>query len=82
KENFDLVNETKRKVAEVLKKTTSRDMRIDRQAVEGAIRDTVGEFLFRKTQRRPHGTDTRQGGSSDRASDWPAGDSQRTAEHL
>jgi ribonuclease J len=53
KENFDLVNETKRKVAEIIKKTTSRDTKIDWKVVESAIRDHVGEFLFRKTQRRP-----------------------------
>lgn len=53
KENFDLVNETKRKVAEIIKKNTSRDTKIDWKVVEAAIRDHVGEFLFRKTQRRP-----------------------------
>ncbi len=53
KENFDLVNETKRKVFEVVKKNTSRDTRIDFRSIEGAIRDQVGEFLFQKTQRRP-----------------------------
>jgi ribonuclease J len=53
KENFDLVNETKRKVFEVVKKNTSRDTKIDSRSIEGAIRDQVGEFLFQKTQRRP-----------------------------
>lgn len=53
KENFDLVNETKRRVAEIIKRTTSRDTKIDWKSVEGAIRDDVGEFLFQKTQRRP-----------------------------
>lgn len=53
KENFDLVNETKRRVAEIIKRNTSRDTKIDCRSIEGAIRDDVGEFLFQKTQRRP-----------------------------
>jgi len=53
KENFDLVNDTKRRVAEIIKRNTSRDTKIDWKSVEGAIRDDVGEFLFQKTQRRP-----------------------------
>lgn len=53
KENFDLVNETKRRVADIVKRTTSGDTRIDPRSVENAIRDQIGEFLFQKTQRRP-----------------------------
>ncbi len=53
KENFDLVNETKRKVKSIIKKSTSRDTKIDFRQVENDIRDKIGEYLFQKTQRRP-----------------------------
>lgn len=53
KENFDLVNETKRKVRAIVKKTTSRDTKMDFRQVENDIRDKIGEYLFQKTQRRP-----------------------------
>jgi ribonuclease J len=53
KDNFDLVNDTKRKVREVIKKATSKDTQMDYRQVENDIRDRVGEFLFQKTQRRP-----------------------------
>ena len=53
KDNFDLVNETKRKVRQIIKKTTSKDTKIDYRQVENDIRDRIGEFLFQKTQRRP-----------------------------
>jgi ribonuclease J len=53
KENFDLVNETKRKVRDIVKKSTSRDTKMDFRQVENDIRDKIGEYLFQKTQRRP-----------------------------
>ena len=53
KENFDLVNETKRKVLKVVKDNTSKDTSIDWRLIENTIRDTVGQFLFTKTERRP-----------------------------
>jgi ribonuclease J len=53
KDNFDLINDTKRKVRDVIKKTTSTDSKMDYRQVETDIRDRVGEFLFQKTQRRP-----------------------------
>ncbi len=53
KDNFDLINETKKKVHDIIKKTTSKDTRLDHKFIEGEIRDKVGEFLFQKTQRRP-----------------------------
>jgi len=53
KENFDLVNETKRKVMTIVRDTTSQGTSIDWKYVENTIRDTVGQFLFQKTQRRP-----------------------------
>lgn len=53
KENFDLVNETKRKVQDIIKKNTSKDTSLDWDFVRNQIRDTVGQFLFTKTERRP-----------------------------
>jgi ribonuclease J len=53
KENFDLVNETKRKVMKVVKDTTSKETSIDWDLVRNQIRDVVGQFLFSKTERRP-----------------------------
>lgn len=53
KENFDLVNETKRKVTKIVKDSTSKDTSIDWNLVKNNIRDQVGQFLFVKTERRP-----------------------------
>ena len=53
KENFDLVNETKRKVQKVVKDNTSKDTSIDWDLIRNQIRDVVGQFLFTKTERRP-----------------------------
>lgn len=53
KENFDLVNETKRKVTKIVKDSTSKDTSLDWNLVKNNIRDTVGQFLFIKTERRP-----------------------------
>ncbi len=53
KENFDLVNETKRKVTKIVKDSTSKDTSIDWNLVKNNIRDTIGQFLFVKTERRP-----------------------------
>ena len=53
KENFDLVNETKRKVIKIVKDSTSKDTSIDWNLVKNNIRDQVGQFLFTKTERRP-----------------------------
>lgn len=53
KENFDLVNETKRKVTKIVKDSTSKETSIDWNLVKNNIRDTIGQFLFTKTERRP-----------------------------
>lgn len=53
KENFDLVNEAKRKVQKVVKDNTSKDSSIDWDLVRNQIREVVGQFLFTKTERRP-----------------------------
>lgn len=53
KENFDLVNDIKRKVVDIIKKNTSRDTSLDWELVKNQIREQVGQFVFQKTARRP-----------------------------
>jgi len=53
KENFNLVNETKKRVQKIIKETTSKKTSLDKKFIENSIRDNVGKFLFQKTQRRP-----------------------------
>jgi len=53
KENFDLVNEAKRKVQKVVKDNTGKDASIDWELVRNQIREVIGQFLFTKTERRP-----------------------------
>jgi ribonuclease J len=53
KENFDLINEVKRKVQKVIKDNTSKDTSLDWELVRNQIREQVGQFLFQKTERRP-----------------------------
>jgi ribonuclease J len=53
KENFDLVNATKKKVREVVHNATSKDEAVNWTYVKDEIRDVVGQFLYSKTQRRP-----------------------------
>lgn len=53
KENFDLVNATKRKVKDVVAHATAKGESVDWNYVKDQIRDTVGQFLYQKTERRP-----------------------------
>lgn len=53
KENFDLVNATKKVVEKVIHEKTSPDMNINWDYVKNNIRESVGSFLYMKTQRRP-----------------------------
>jgi ribonuclease J len=53
KENFDLVNATKRVVEKIVKEKTSTDAKINWDYVKNNIRESVGSFLYMKTQRRP-----------------------------
>jgi ribonuclease J len=53
KENFDLVNATKKKVEEVVAAKTSPDAAVNWDYVKNNIREVVGQYLFTKTQRRP-----------------------------
>lgn len=53
KENFDLVNATKKVVEKVISEKTSPDMNINWDYVKNNIRESVGSYLYMKTQRRP-----------------------------
>ncbi|MDD3498334.1 MAG: ribonuclease J [Candidatus Moranbacteria bacterium] len=55
KENFDLVNATKEVVKRVVSKNTPKDAKtkINWTMIIDQIREEVGKFLFKKTQRRP-----------------------------
>jgi len=53
KENFDLVNATKKKVEEVVYAKISPDSAVNWDYVRNNIREVVGQFLYTKTQRRP-----------------------------
>jgi ribonuclease J len=53
KENFDLVNATKKKVEEVIAQKTTPGEKANWDYVKNNIREVVGQFLYTKTQRRP-----------------------------
>jgi ribonuclease J len=53
KENFDLVNATKKKVEEIIAQKTVPGEAANWDYVKNNIRESVGSFLYMKTQRRP-----------------------------
>ncbi len=53
KENFDLVNATKKKVEEIIAQKTTPGEPANWDYVKNNIRESVGSFLYMKTQRRP-----------------------------
>ncbi|HBI17067.1 MAG: Beta-lactamase domain protein [Candidatus Moranbacteria bacterium GW2011_GWF2_34_56] len=55
KENFDLVNATKEVVKKVVAKNTNKDdkSKINWVMLNNEIREEVGKYLFKKTERRP-----------------------------
>ncbi|MDR3582942.1 MAG: ribonuclease J [Candidatus Pacebacteria bacterium] len=53
KDNFDLVNEAKRKIQKAIKETTSKNTSVEKKFIEDKIREVVGLYLFQKTERRP-----------------------------
>lgn len=53
KENFDLVNATKKRVKDIVAKTTSKGAEPNWDYIKNNIRDDLGQFLYQKTQRRP-----------------------------
>jgi ribonuclease J len=53
KENFDLVNATKKRLKNIVAKSTSDNGVPNWDYIKNSIRDDLGKFLFQKTQRRP-----------------------------
>ena len=53
KESQKLMNETKQLVKDIIQKTASKDRTTNWAYVKDNLRDKVGEFLFKETQRRP-----------------------------
>lgn len=53
KENFELVNQIKEKVQEVVHLTAVPGVALDWDMVRNTLRDEIGLFLFQKTERRP-----------------------------
>lgn len=53
KENFDLVNATKKKVEEIIDQKTTPGEPANWDYVKNNIREAVGSFLYAKTERRP-----------------------------
>lgn len=53
KENFDLVNATKRVVEKIIREKTAPDAKVNWDYIKNNIRESVGSFLYQKTQRRP-----------------------------
>lgn len=53
KENFDLVNATKKKVEEIIAQKTTPNEPANWDYVKNNIREAVGSFLYMKTERRP-----------------------------
>jgi ribonuclease J len=53
KENFDLVNATKKRVEEIIAQKTTPSEPANWDYVKNAIRESIGSFLYMKTQRRP-----------------------------
>ena len=53
KENFDLVNATKKKVEEIVAQKTTPGEPANWEYVKNNIREAVGQYLYQKTQRRP-----------------------------
>ncbi|HHX58818.1 MAG TPA: ribonuclease J [Candidatus Moranbacteria bacterium] len=54
KENFDLVNATKKRLRSIVAKNIGdKKVTPNWDHIKNAIRDDIGQFLFQKTQRRP-----------------------------
>ncbi len=53
RESKELLDQTRRKVKEIISKTTSDEHTVNWSYVKDNIRDKIGQFLYTKTQRRP-----------------------------
>lgn len=53
KNNDDLIREVKHEIRKMIESSTVKDQEANFAELRQQIRDTVGEYLFKKTQRRP-----------------------------
>jgi ribonuclease J len=53
RESKELLEQTRKKVKEIVNKTTSREQTTNWSYLKDNIRDKIGQFLYTKTQRRP-----------------------------
>ena len=53
KESKELLHQTRRKVIETVEKATASGGVVNWTYVKDNLRNTLGDFLFQKTQRRP-----------------------------
>src|SRR3989338_105959 len=53
RESKDLLSQTRKKVVEIVEKTTGHGTAVNWSYVKDEIRNKVGDFLFAKTERRP-----------------------------
>jgi len=53
KESQDLITETRNKIRDIVNKKTTPEGTLNPAYVQRSLRDEIGEFLFKKTQRRP-----------------------------
>lgn len=53
KESTALIDETKKKVAQIVSSKTSSEAPINWAYIRNNVRDSIGEFLYSKTERRP-----------------------------
>ncbi len=53
RENQELLNETRKKIKQIVKQNASRNHTTNYPLIKRKIRDKIGQFLYTKTQRRP-----------------------------
>ena len=53
RQSKQLLKETRKKVVEIVERSTRGDKNFDANYIKANIRDDIGAFLFRKTERRP-----------------------------
>ncbi len=53
RENQELLKEVRKKIKDIIEKSSSAEETLNPQYIRDNIRDKIGQFLFTKTQRRP-----------------------------
>ncbi|HNZ83904.1 MAG TPA: ribonuclease J [Candidatus Pacearchaeota archaeon] len=53
RESKDLLTETRRRVVKIISRSTGKDGAVNWNYIKNNIRNELGEYLFKKTQRRP-----------------------------